>query len=69
MCFFLSTSEPQYAHAHAKALKLELEKKLNSACLISIEVVLEVPNAIPRSEGKAIRVIDHRKNTKEGIIK
>ncbi len=39
----------------------EMEAKINSTLGIGVKVRLVEPNTIPRSEGKAVRVIDNRK--------
>jgi phenylacetate-CoA ligase len=41
-------------------LKKELEREINSALGIAVKVKLVEPNSIPRSEGKAKRVVDNR---------
>ncbi|MFB4212240.1 phenylacetate--CoA ligase family protein [Shouchella sp. JSM 1781072] len=56
-------------HEQVYMLKRTIAKQLKSACLISVEIVLEKPGGIPRSEGKAIRIIDHRHKQQKGVVK
>ena len=42
-------------------LKKKLADKLRSVLSISAKVQLKAPNAIERSQGKSVRVIDNRK--------
>ncbi|WEG11495.1 phenylacetate--CoA ligase [Pullulanibacillus sp. KACC 23026] len=44
-----------------KNLISKIEKLLKSQCLVNISVRILEPESIPRSEGKAIRVVDKRK--------
>lgn len=48
-------------HVIAQAVAKKIEQRLKSALMISICVKVCAPNTIPRSEGKAVRVIDQRK--------
>jgi len=41
-------------------MKKEIQKLMKSTCLVSMDIVCNIPKAIPRSEGKAIRVVDRR---------
>ena len=43
-----------------EALQKELEAKIHSAIGIKVDVSLVEPESLPRSEGKAVRVIDER---------
>lgn len=40
---------------------------MKSTCLISVDVVINAPKTIPRSEGKAIRLIDKRESNPIGV--
>ncbi|TDL35276.1 phenylacetate--CoA ligase [Jeotgalibacillus sp. S-D1] len=48
-------------HAIAQTVARKIEQRLKSALMISIRVKVCAPNTIPRSEGKAVRIIDQRK--------
>lgn len=41
-------------------MKREIQKLMKSTCLVSMDIVCNAPKTIPRSEGKAIRVVDRR---------
>ena len=43
-----------------ETLQRELEAKIHSAIGIKVDVSLVEPESLPRSEGKAVRVIDDR---------
>lgn len=47
-------------HESITLLKRKIQHQLKNACLISVDVVFNVPKALPRSEGKATRVVDRR---------
>ncbi len=53
------------SHPLIHLLTKEIKHDLKNACLISVSLVIENIGSIPRSEGKAIRVIDRRKEQKE----
>ncbi len=55
-------------HEAVQKLKKKISQQLKSACLVSVDIVLEQPGSIPRSEGKAIRVIDSRDKEREGVV-
>lgn len=42
-------------------LEEKIKRELKSACLVTIQTVVNKPKSLPRSEGKAVRIIDHRK--------
>jgi phenylacetate-CoA ligase len=44
-------------------LKEKIKHELKSACLVTIETVVNKPKSMPRSEGKAVRIVDRRKNS------
>lgn len=61
-------SEEMYAGinrdiTHEKVLMLErkLKHEIKSTCLVSVKTKIGKPKSIPRSEGKAIRIVDQRK--------
>lgn len=47
-------------HNSITALKKKIQHQMKSTCLISVEVVVNAPKTLPRSEGKAIRLVDKR---------
>jgi phenylacetate-CoA ligase len=53
---------------YADGIKKRLAEHLKSQCYISISVELHPPKTIPRSEGKAVRIIEHR-NIPESLTK
>jgi phenylacetate-CoA ligase len=44
-----------------KALEMEIQEIMKSQCLVSMRIVLHPPKSLPRSEGKAVRIVDQRK--------
>lgn len=48
-------------------LKIEIQRLIKSTCLVSMDVVLNSPKTIPRSEGKAIRIVDFRNKNVVGV--
>lgn len=48
------------AHEHVGKLKRRLLQQMKSTCLVTMDIVVNIPKSIPRSEGKAIRVVDKR---------
>ncbi|GAA0344623.1 phenylacetate--CoA ligase [Bacillus carboniphilus] len=48
----------------AQTLIGKLQHTIKSYCLVSMDIVMKEPKSIPRSEGKAVRVVDHRINNK-----
>ncbi|WP_257349373.1 phenylacetate--CoA ligase PaaK [Pseudalkalibacillus decolorationis] len=50
-------------HAEIYSLKEKIQHLIKSNCLVSIKVQVLGPNSIQRSEGKAVRVIDLRKES------
>ncbi|WP_188006726.1 phenylacetate--CoA ligase family protein [Sporosarcina sp. ANT_H38] len=48
-------------------LKIEIQRSIKSACLISMDVVLNSPKTLPRSVGKAIRIVDLRNKNVVGV--
>ncbi|HSH24555.1 MAG TPA: phenylacetate--CoA ligase PaaK [Massilibacterium sp.] len=52
-------------HPTVHLLRKKIQHELKNSCLISINVVILKPKTIPRSEGKAIRLLDHRKLQKK----
>ncbi|WP_433748401.1 phenylacetate--CoA ligase family protein [Falsibacillus pallidus] len=48
-------------HPMLQTLKAEIRERIKSFCLISVEVKIHRPKGIERSQGKAVRVVDYRK--------
>ena len=47
-------------HEHVQAFQQKVSAALRDVLGLHVDVRLHVPGALPRSEGKAVRVIDHR---------
>ncbi|PLR78539.1 phenylacetate--CoA ligase [Bacillus sp. V3-13] len=47
-------------HDRIRQLEQNLKAALKSSCLIAMDTVIREPKSIPRSEGKAVRIIDRR---------
>ncbi|RWR10368.1 phenylacetate--CoA ligase [Siminovitchia fortis] len=43
-------------------LERKIKQEIKSACLVSVKTMIGTPKSIPRSEGKAIRIVDLRKS-------
>lgn len=43
-------------------LKEHIYHSVKSSCLVSMDIVINKPKAIPRTDGKAIRIVDQRKS-------
>lgn len=54
-------------HPLIQMLSRKVKHDLKNACLVSVSLVIENIGSIPRSEGKAIRVIDRRNERREVI--
>ncbi|MFJ8063739.1 phenylacetate--CoA ligase family protein [Psychrobacillus sp. NPDC096426] len=48
-------------------LKLKIQSLMKTTCLVSVDVVINTPKTIPRSEGKAIRIVDYRDKNIIGV--
>lgn len=53
--------EGDLEHDFVRQLKAKVEKMIKEECLVTISVKIEPPRTIPRSEGKAVRIVDERK--------
>ncbi|MDV6378712.1 AMP-binding protein [Sporosarcina sp. GW1-11] len=51
------------SHESIVLMKRKIQHQLKNACLISVDVVLNAPKTLPRSEGKATRIVDRREPT------
>ncbi len=49
------------SHLMLDGLKSKIQHTIKTNCLVSIDVDIQKPNTVPRSEGKAVRVVDLRK--------
>jgi len=47
-------------HNNVDKLKKQIKTLIKEECLVSIDVNIKAPKSIPRSEGKAVRVVDER---------
>lgn len=54
-------------HDTITSLKKMIQNKMRSTCYISVDIVVNPPKTIPRSEGKAIRLVDKRKQSPIGV--
>lgn len=54
-------------HDTITLLKRTIQHQMKSNCLITIDIVVNPPKTIPRSEGKAIRLVDKRKQSPIGV--
>jgi phenylacetate-CoA ligase len=52
-------------HEKVNVLKKEIQHLIKSNCLISVDVNVLQPKSIPRSEGKAVRIVHHSSETLE----
>ena len=50
-------------HAHISTIMKTIQHSMKNHCLVSMKVKVLAPRSLPRSEGKAIRVIDRRQET------
>lgn len=48
-------------------LERKIQQLIKSTCFVSMDIVFNSPKTIPRSEGKAIRVVDRRDNNAIGV--
>jgi phenylacetate-CoA ligase len=49
-------------HEKIAKLKKYIQHQMKSTCLVTMDVIFNKPKSLPRSEGKAIRIVDKRKN-------
>ena len=54
-------------HEQIGNLKKNLAHLMKSTCLVTMDVVVNTPRTIPRSEGKAIRIVDKRNQNKLSV--
>ncbi|QFT89241.1 Phenylacetate-coenzyme A ligase [Bacillus sp. THAF10] len=55
--------EAKMEHYDKQMLEKKIERALHSSCYVQLKVSIVPPKTIPRSEGKAVRVIDKRQVT------
>jgi phenylacetate-CoA ligase len=53
------------SHADTEQLRQTIKKKIKDTCLVSMDIKVHAPRTIPRSEGKAIRVVRHEQDRLE----
>ncbi|WP_377890077.1 AMP-binding protein [Alkalihalobacillus sp. R86527] len=58
--FFTSLKDQTFSHPAAQELTSRIALMVKTEALVSMEVFLKEPSSLPRSEGKAKRVFDHR---------
>lgn len=56
-------TEGDVNHSDILNLKKHIQHILKQECLVTMGVTIQVPKTIPRSEGKAVRIVDERKAT------
>ena len=49
-------------HENVVKLRKRLLQQMKSTCLVTMDIIINTPKTIPRSEGKAIRIVDKRKD-------
>lgn len=49
-------------HEHIQFIMKKVQNSMKNNCLVSMKVKILAPRSIPRSEGKAVRIVDERKN-------
>ncbi|KKB35941.1 phenylacetate--CoA ligase PaaK [Bacillus thermotolerans] len=54
-------------HETIMKMRKQIQHAMKNTCLVTMDVVFNVPKAIPRSEGKAIRVVDLRNSGAVGV--
>ncbi|KAB7706593.1 AMP-binding protein [Bacillus aerolatus] len=54
-------------HAQIQKMKKQIQHLMKNTCLVTMDIVFNIPKAIPRSEGKAIRVVDLRNSNTVGV--
>ncbi len=47
-------------HEKVDLLKKKIQHEIKSTCLVAVNTVINAPKSLPRSEGKATRIVDHR---------
>lgn len=57
---FYSDIGEDLTHPNVDKLKKVILHHIKSSCLVTIDIVINIPKGIPRSEGKAIRIVDKR---------
>lgn len=54
-------------HSRIQEMKYEIGHLMKSTCLVSMNTIFNIPKALPRSEGKAIRIVDLRNSGAVGV--
>jgi phenylacetate-CoA ligase len=58
---FMGEISGDMKHERVMLLKKHIQHLLKNYCLVSMNIEIHTPKTLPRSEGKAIRIIDRRK--------
>jgi phenylacetate-CoA ligase len=59
--FFNNAAEANLNHPSVVQLKRKIQNSMKDNCLVTMDIYIKEPKAIPRSEGKAVRIVDQRK--------
>ncbi|WP_017727878.1 phenylacetate--CoA ligase PaaK [Halalkalibacterium ligniniphilum] len=59
--FFENILKQDLNHDAVAILKKSIQHVMKTQCLVSMDIVINQPKSIPRSEGKAVRIVDKRK--------
>ncbi|MBT2727116.1 AMP-binding protein [Bacillus sp. ISL-75] len=59
---FYTGIDGDLTHANVQKLKKTVQHHMKNTCLVTMDIVVNIPKGIPRSEGKAIRIVDKRKS-------
>ena len=54
-------------HGEILTLRNEIRHALKSQCLVSVEIFVNSPKKLPRTDGKSIRVVDRRESGVLGV--
>ena len=57
---FFKNADEDVNHPDVQRLRGMIQHQIKSACLISADVIMHAPKELPRSDGKAIRIVDRR---------
>ncbi|WP_096201965.1 phenylacetate--CoA ligase PaaK [Bacillus sp. FJAT-45350] len=61
--FFNNIPGQDMEHELVLNLKRKIQNSMKNNCLVTMDIHVGAPNSIPRSEGKAVRLVDKRKET------
>jgi phenylacetate-CoA ligase len=60
---FFNSINGDLQHENVGKLAKKIQTLMKNNCLVSMSVKINGPKAIPRSQGKAVRIVDHTKET------